>query len=369
MPHPESASRLARAAAALRDRSIDALLLTPNADQFYLTGFEHGHAFRRLLALILKADGSGSWITPLMNESQVKEFALPEHPVRGWGDGEGYLPALREALQGVGSVAFDEEARAAFLLDLLDVAPGTRLHRAGEITRELRIRKTPAELELLRHAGRVVDETIEKAISFCVAGRTEEEVDELLRAALLAHSEDSTIGFTIVASGPNGANPHHDTGRRVLEQGDLVILDFGTRYHGYNSDITVTCSVGEPKDPEARKVYRIVWEAQQAALEAIRPGVTGEEVDRAARSVIEAAGYGEYFIHRTGHGLGIQIHEPPYMVAGNQERLEEGNVFSIEPGIYLPGRFGVRLEVIASVAADGVSLINAPRVSQLPVSG
>lgn len=365
----DSADRIARAAAALRDQNIDAILLTPNADQFYLTGFEHTHAFRRLLALIVRSDGSASWIVPQMNEGQVRECALPDHPIRAWGDAEGYLPALRDALQGVGSVAFDDEARAAFLLDLIDIAPGTRLHRASDITRQLRIRKTPAELELLRYAGRTVDETIEEAMSFCIPGRTEEDVDELLQAALLRRSTDSTIGFTIVASGPNSALPHHETGRRTLEEGDVVILDFGTRYRGYNSDITVTCSVGEPRDPEVRKVYRIVWEAQQAALEAIRPGVSAEEIDRAARSIIEAAGYGDYFIHRTGHGLGIQIHEPPYMVSGNREPLEEGNVFSIEPGIYLPGRFGVRLEVIASVAADGVSLINAPRVSELPVSG
>lgn len=365
---PDAITRLQAAAAALREKGTDALLLTPGADQFYLTGFEHTHAFKRLLALVLKADGSGSWITPQMNEAQVREFALPEHPVRAWGDGEGYLPALKEALAGVRSVAFDDEARAAFLLDLLDVAPGTRLSRASDITHGLRIRKSPAELELMRYAGKTVDDAIPAAIRFCTAGRTEEEVAELLQAELLRSSQESTIGFTIIASGPNSAFPHHDTGRRKLEPGDVVIVDYGTRYRGYNSDITVTCSVGEPADPEVRKVYRIVWEAQQKALEAVRPGLPCQEIDRAARGVIEGAGYGKYFIHRTGHGLGIQIHEPPFMLEGNEERLEEGMVFSVEPGIYLPGRFGVRLEVIASVAADGVSLINAPRVGELPIA-
>jgi Xaa-Pro dipeptidase len=146
-----------------------------------------------------------------------------------------------------------------------------------------------------------------------------------------------------------------------------VILDYGTRLNGYHSDITVTCSVGEPADAEVRKVYRVVWEAQQKALEAVRPGVRCEAVDRAAREHITNAGYGEYFIHRTGHGLGMQVHEPPFIVGGNPLSLEEGMVFSVEPGIYLPRRFGVRLEVITAVGATGAELINAPRVGELPV--
>jgi Xaa-Pro dipeptidase len=150
----------------------------------------------------------------------------------------------------------------------------------------------------------------------------------------------------------------------------VVILDFGTREPGgYHSDITVTCAVGEPADAEVRKVYDVVWRAQRAAIEAVRPGVACEAVDRAARSVIEEAGYGERFLHRTGHGLGLQVHEPPYMVGGNKEVLEEGMVFSIEPGIYLAGRFGVRLEIIASVGREGAELINTASARELPVAG
>jgi Xaa-Pro dipeptidase len=215
----------------------------------------------------------------------------------------------------------------------------------------------------------VVDETIPQAIALCRPGRTEAEVEAELRRAMLARGPGQAVAFTIVASGPNGALPHHETAGRRIEQGDVVILDFGTREPGgYHSDITVTCAVGEPKDAEVRKVYDVVWRAQRAAIEAVRPGVACEEVDRAARSVIEAAGYGQHFLHRTGHGLGLQVHEPPYMVGGNKELLEEGMVFSIEPGVYLPGRFGVRLEIIASVARDGVSLINAPSSPELPIA-
>jgi D-alanyl-D-alanine dipeptidase len=234
--------------------------------------------------------------------------------------------------------------------------------------RPLRVRKDADELARLREAGKVVDDTIPMAVSLCVAGKRECDVEAELRQALLARSPESSVAFSIVASGPNGALPHHETSRRLLQKGDVVILDFGTREPGgYHSDISVTCSIGEPADPEARKVYQIVWQAQRAAIEAVRPGVACEEVDRAARGVIAAAGYGDHFLHRTGHGLGLQVHEPPYMVAGNKEVLEEGMVFSIEPGIYLPGRFGVRLEIIASVSRDGVSVINAPSAREMPI--
>jgi Xaa-Pro dipeptidase len=360
---------MSRAAAALRERGIDVLLLTPGADLFYLTGFTHGHAGERLLALVLREDGLASWIAPLMNVEQVRAHAPPEQAVRGWGDAEGYVPPLREALVGARAIAFDDEARAAFVLDVTgEVARGARVTRGSSVMHGLRVRKDAAELEALRTAGRVVDETIATAMSLCRPCKTEAEVDRELRAALRKRAPDQSVAFTIVASGPNGALPHHETSSRTIESGDVVILDFGTRERrGYHSDITVTCCVGEPRDAEAREVYRTVWRAQQAAIEAVRPGVMCESVDRAARSVIASAGYGPNFLHRTGHGLGLQVHEPPFLVGGNAEVLEEGMVFSIEPGIYLPGRFGVRLEVIASVTADGVSLINAPSAPELPI--
>lgn len=375
--------RLRRATEAMQRVGVDALLLAPGADLFYLTGFEHGHAAERLLALVLRRDGSARWISPAMNVPQVEERALPGQSVQGWTDSEGYLPALREAMADAQTIAFDDEARAAFLLDLIGVARGARVMRAGEVLRGLRLRKDADELAALRRAARQVDETIPQAIALCQAGRTEEQIDRELRAALLRRDSASAVAFTIIAGGPNSALPHHETGRRTLRAGDAVILDFGTRQavqipgkggpdmsrlYGYLSDITLTCGVGEPADPEMREVYRVVWEAQQAAIRAVRPGATCEQIDRAARSVIEAAGYGPNFLHRTGHGLGLQGHEPPFLKAGNSEVLEEGMVFSIEPGIYLPGRFGVRLEIIVGVTSDGVTPINAPSVSELPVA-
>ena len=379
--------RLARASRALADANVDAMLLTPGADLFYLTGFEHGHAMERLLALVLHRDGSAEWVAPTMNVPQVEAHAAAGQTIRGWTDSEGYSGALRSALGGATRIAFDDEARAAFLMDALATVPGAAIRPASEILRRLRIRKDANEIAALRAEGAVVDQTIAEAISFCRPGRTEAGVDLDLRAALLrGHPAGGSVAFTIVAGGPNSALPHHETDRRPLERGDVVIVDFGTqgtisldpaagaaarrsRMFGYRSDITVTCAVGEPSDAEARIVYQIVYEAQQAAIAAVRPGVPCQQIDRAARAVIERAGYGPDFIHRTGHGLGLQGHEPPYLREGNAEPLEEGMVFSIEPGIYLPGRFGVRLEVTATVTADGAELLNAPSAPELPVAG
>ena len=367
----------------MKAQGVDALVLTPGADLFYLTGFEHGHAYERLLALVLKQDQSAQWIVPAMNVPQVEDRALPGETVRGWTDTEWYFGPLRDAVAGSSSIAFDDDARAAFVLDLMDVAAKSRIVRAGQVMRSLRIRKDADELKLLRAAATQVDQTIPIAIDLCRPGKTEAQIDQALRAELLAKDPQSSIAFTIVASGPNSALPHHETANRQLQRGDVVILDFGTRgavpvhgkkaiemsrSYGYQSDITVTCSAGGPSDTEVRKVYAIVREAQQAAIDAVRLGAACEQIDHAARSVIEKAGYGQFFTHRTGHGLGLQGHEPPFIRAGERELLEEGMVFSIEPGIYLPGRFGVRLEIIVSVSATGASLINAPSAAQIPTS-
>ncbi|MBI3910507.1 MAG: aminopeptidase P family protein [Armatimonadetes bacterium] len=365
MTLPIYADRLARARAALAEAGTDALLLTPGANLLYLTGFEPRYSGERLLAFILQRDGAALWITPAMNQAEVEQSALPGQQMRVWMDEEWHLPSLRDATAGLKTVAFDDETRAAFLLDLLAIAPEVRVGKASGVMRGLRTCKDAAELAALRAAARTVDETIPEVLALCRPGRREMDVEEALRGALRRHSPESEVAFSIVASGPNSALPHHHTGGRELRHGDVVVLDYGTRLRWYHSDITVTCTVGEPADPEVRKVYRSVWEAQQKALAAIRPGVACAAVDAAARESIRAAGYGEYFIHRTGHGIGLDVHEPPYLVAGNEEPLAEGMCFSVEPGIYLPGRFGVRLEVIATVTASGVELLNAPSSPEL----
>jgi D-alanyl-D-alanine dipeptidase len=220
----------------------------------------------------------------------------------------------------------------------------------------LRAVKGPDELERLTAAGAAADASLEQLVDVRFAGRRESDIAADL-AGFLRERGHSQVDFTVVGSGPNGANPHHEMSERVIEEGDMVVLDFGGLKDGYGSDTTRCVHIGEPT-AEEREVYEIVKRAQQAGFEAVRPGVACQEIDRAARKVISDAGYGEYFIHRVGHGIGLTTHEPPYMVEGEEHLIEPGMCFSIEPGIYLPGRFGVRIEDIVVATEDGGRRLN-----------
>src|SRR5215218_3258009 len=220
----------------------------------------------------------------------------------------------------------------------------------------LRAVKDDDELERLAAAAKAADACFEEILKVRFEGRRETEVAADLAALLVDHGH-SQVDFTVVGSGPNGANPHHEAGDRTIQRGDMVVIDFGAQKDGYGSDTSRTVHVGEPTDEE-REVFEIVQAAQQAGYEAVRPGVECQEIDRAARRVIADAGRGDQFIHRTGHGIGLTTHEPPYMVDGEKHRLEPGMCFSIEPGIYVPGRFGVRIEDIVTVTEDGGRRLN-----------
>jgi len=216
--------------------------------------------------------------------------------------------------------------------------------------------KDSNELARLTAAGAAADAAYGEIVGVTFAGRRETEVAADL-AALLRQFGHEQVDFTVVGSGPNGANPHHEAGSRVIQSGDAIVLDFGGLMNGYGSDTTRTVCVGDPS-PDVREVHDVVREAQQAAFEAVRPGVSCQEIDRVARGVIARAGFGEQFIHRTGHGIGVTTHEPPYMVEGEEQPLVPGMCFSIEPGIYLAGRFGVRIEDIVTVTEDGGRRLN-----------
>ena len=220
----------------------------------------------------------------------------------------------------------------------------------------MRAVKDGNELARLAAAGAAADAAYGEIIGMPFAGRRETDVAADL-AGLLRRFGHEQVDFTVVGSGPNGANPHHEAGSRVIQRGDAVVLDFGGLMDGYGSDTTRTVCVGEPT-PQIREVHDVVREAQQAAFEAVRPGVSCQEIDRVARAVITRAGFGEQFIHRTGHGIGVTTHEPPYMVEGEEQPLVPGMCFSIEPGIYLAGRFGVRIEDIVAVTAEGGQRLN-----------
>jgi len=365
--------RLQRVRDELERLDYDALLLVPGPDFFYLTG-ESLYAGKRLLALLVTRGGEVRFLVPRMNVPQVEEIRLDAGApvVRGWDDAEDYRAPLARLLADHGlseaRIAVDDEMRSAFLLDLQQTCPRVRTVHAGPVMTTLRLRKDAGELALMQQAAAIADGAIATAYAACLGGTPESAVADAVRQAMETAAPGAKCYGCIVASGPNGALPHHETGTRPLARGDVIIMDYGCTWHGYHSDITLAASLGPPSE-EARRVRAAVWEAQQRAIEAIRPGVPAEAIDRAARTTIERAGYGEYFIHRTGHGIGLQIHEPPYLVAGNAAPLEEGMCHSVEPGIYLPGRFGVRLEVIVTVTADGARLLNAPSPRDWPLAG
>jgi Xaa-Pro aminopeptidase len=234
--------------------------------------------------------------------------------------------------------------------------PSTRFSPASELTCELRMRKDPEEIGLLRRAAAAADRVVARLEATRFSGRTERDLARQIAAMTVEEGHDDAA-FTIVASGPDAASPHHEPGSRVMGEGDTVVVDFGGSVSGYGSDTTRTFSVGEPSS-EVAAAHEVLQAAQGAAVAAVRPGVPAEEIDRVAREIISTAGYGDRFIHRTGHGIGLETHEHPYIVEGNRLPLEAGMVFSVEPGIYVPGRFGMRIEDIVAVTDGGVGPLN-----------
>ena len=343
------AARRDRASAALRRQGIAALLLSPGSDLAYLTGYRI-FGSERLTCLVLPADGTATLVVPELESPRAKA-AAPDLPQRTWGETGDPYALVASLVTESGSVAVADQMWALFTLRLQSALDGRAFTLASAITRELRMRKDPSERDALRAVSASADRAYAKVLAHEFAGRRERDLAADL-TALLKEEGHEEVSFTIVASGPNGASPHHATGERRIEKGDTVVLDFGGTREWYCSDITRTVCVGQPDD-EVRKVHDAVRRAQEAGYAAARTGATCESVDAASRKVIDDAGYGAFFIHRTGHGIGLDGHEHPYLVSGNGERLEPGMAFSIEPGIYLPGRFGVRIEDIAILGDDG----------------
>lgn len=347
MPH---ATRRSRAAERCTDGGVAALLLAPGADLTYFTGYRI-FGSERLTCLVLTAAGSATLVLPAL-EAPRAAVAAPDLVLATWTETEDPYALVASLVRSPGALALSDQMWAAFVLGLRSAAPGRELCLASTITRELRMRKDAGEQAALRAVSAAADRAFDRMRERPFAGRTEREIATELAALLEEEGHDEVL-FTIVGSGPNGASPHHATGDRRLGVGDTVVLDFGgTRAH-YGSDITRTVHVGPDIDAETRRVHELVLRAQEAGYAAAREGATAASVDAAARQVIVDGGYGDRFIHRLGHGIGLDGHEHPYLVAGNLDVLEAGMAFSIEPGIYLPGRFGVRIEDIALIGADG----------------
>ncbi|MGK5740670.1 M24 family metallopeptidase [Micromonospora sp. URMC 103] len=361
--------RLAAARRATAAAGLDALLLTPGSDLRYLTGYD-ARVSERLTCLVLPAEGEPTLIVPTLERPAAEASPAPATGVRivDHADGTDPYPLVAAALGGpVGAVGLADRMWAEQVLALRAALPDARQALAGEVLRELRIRKTPAEIAALAEAGAAIDAVHERMGEWLRPGRTEAEVAADIATAIRAAGH-VRVDFVIVAAGPNGASPHHDTSDRPIGAGEPVVVDIGgTMPSGYRSDCTRTYVAGGPAPAEFTDYYDVLREAQRAAVEAVRPGTSAEAVDAVARDLIADAGYGPAFLHRTGHGIGLDGHEEPYVVAGNARPLEPGMAFSIEPGIYLAGRHGARIEDIVVCTTDGVQRLNITPTELTPL--
>ncbi|GAA2426143.1 aminopeptidase P family protein [Streptomyces glaucus] len=350
-------ARMERAARAAAEAGLAGLLVAPGPDLVWLTGYAPPAVTERLTLLVLAPGRDPVLVVPALEAPDAEKAAGTVVPaLRDWTDGDDPYAATAALLDASGRYGISDNAWAMHLLGLQQALPGTSYASLTEALPMLRAVKDASELALLEAAGAAADAAFEEIRKVPFGGRREREIAADL-ADLLRRFGHSQVDFTIVASGPNGADPHHEAGDRVIGRGDMVVLDFGGLRDGYGSDTSRTVHVGEPTDEE-RRVHDLVREAQEAGFRAVRPGVACQEVDRAARAVIAGAGHGERFVHRTGHGIGVTTHEPPYLVEGEPQPLVPGMCFSVEPGVYLPGRFGVRIEDIVTVTEDGGRRLN-----------
>jgi len=358
------AERRRRASDAAKAEGLAGLLVSPGPDLAYLTG----HApppLERLTMLLLVVGREPILVVPALERVLAEGSpGAAGLEMLDWRDGEDPYRHVARALPA-GRYAVTDQTWSSHLIELDNATADCLFVAAGKALPLLRAVKDADEVERLRAAGRAADAVFDDVVTLPFASRRELDIATDLDRLLRSHGHQR-VDFTIVGAGPNSASPHHHAGERAIEPGDAVVMDFGGVLNEYCSDITRTVVVGEPGE-ELRRVHDVVRAAQQAAFEAIAPGVAAEEVDRAARSVIAEAGYADRFVHRTGHGIGLEVHEPPYIVEGNATPLVAGMTFSDEPGIYLEGRFGVRIEDQVVVTADGAERLNDATRDLLPV--
>jgi len=350
-------SRWIKAQQAVAARGLDALVITPGADLRYLTGYQ-AKPLERLTALVLPAAGDPTLIVPEL-EASAAVAAGVDVEIAAWAETDDPFRLLADRLGGAQQIAVDDHMWAERVLAIQGVLPAAILGLAGQVLRELRMRKDPDEVDALREAGAAIDRVHARMSDWLRPGRTERAVGADIARAI---QDEGHVGvdFVIVGSGPNGASPHHEVSDRVIQPGDPVVVDIGgTMPSGYCSDSTRTYVAGGEASPAFVEAYDVLLEAQTAQREHARAGVSAESVDEVGRRILRDAGYADLFIHRTGHGIGLETHEDPYIVAGNELLLEPGMAFSIEPGFYLADRYGARIEDIAVVSEDGLEVLNA----------
>jgi Xaa-Pro aminopeptidase len=353
------AERLARARKEQAGRGVDALLLGPSADLEYLTGYRPP-ALERLTMLVLPAQGDARLVVPALEAPLAADHLGDlEVEVAAWPETADPVALVAGALAAAGAaagrLAVDDRLWSSFLLRLQDALPGAGFAPASALTRQLRMRKDAEEVQALARVAAAIDQVVEHLGELRWAGRSERELARDIEQAIRDTHDECC--FVIVGSGANAASPHHVATGRIIQRGDPVVVDIGGRLDGYCSDTTRTLVVGEPP-AGFRELYTLLHAAQLAGCAAVRPGVPASAVDAACRAPITAAGQGELFLHRTGHGIGLEEHEDPYIVAGNEEPLEPGMVFSIEPGLYPRGHYGARIEDIVVCTDDGGRRLN-----------
>jgi Xaa-Pro dipeptidase len=356
------ADRIRRAGDVAAEQDVELLLVTPGTDLRYLLDAD-GASHERLTCLVLPAAGHRAppaLVVPRLEAPGWAHLPLDELGVEvvTWNDGEDPYLLVSDLAGGPTRVAVADGMPAAHVFGLRDALPEATQSLAGPVLTELRMRKDAAEVAQLRAAGAAIDRVHARMGEFLKAGRTEAQVGADIAAAIVEEGHTGAA-FVIVGSGPNGASPHHDVSDRVIETGDVVVVDIGGPLPtGYYSDCTRTYAVDSEPPVAVREAYAALRDAQDRAVAAVRPGATAEQVDAAARARLTEAGLGERFLHRTGHGIGLDVHEDPYIVGGNALPLEPGMAFSVEPGVYLDGAWGARIEDIVVVTADGCERLN-----------
>jgi len=351
--------RYAKCREVMAQTGLDCVIVFPGTNMYYLTGFME-EPLERLLVAVLPRSSEPVFIVPELYEKQVKSCTWITE-VRAWKDNENPSKLLSEVLRSLsllnGKIALDTKMWARFFLMFLNVAPKAVYSDASEVIDGLRAVKSKEEIKVMEESASIADRIIKRIIDASGVGSREKEIANLVELEFRKLGVESVPFRPIVASGPNGAFPHHKPGVRRFKRGDSVVLDLGAAYKGYCSDITRTIFI-EKCGSKEKTVYELVRHAQQLAFESIAEGLEARRVDRAARSHIANKGYGEKFIHRTGHGIGLDVHEAPYIWEGNAQILKTGMTFSVEPGIYLPDRFGVRIEDIVIVEGKKARRLN-----------
>lgn len=345
--------------ALMNEVSIDAMFIAPSEDLEFLMEFSP-HMDERFQGLFVTNDNRLFYIVPQLNREEIQGVLGNDGSVFDWGDGEGFLGVLTKAFEDYNllgkTIGVNGTARAVNMLDIksrLDVD----FKNGKPILEELRIIKTEEEIDRLREAARMADNVFDELTKFIRPGMQEKDIKNKIEELFMEMGADGLSFNPIIASGPNSSKPHYNMDSRVIEEKDIIIIDFGCKYKGLCSDMTRTVFVGDISEEE-KKIYDIVNRANEAGEKAVKAGVTAKSVDEIARSIIREEGYGQHFLNRLGHGIGYSVHEAPYIKGDNERKLEKGMAFSIEPGIYLPGKFGVRIEDIVVVTEDGVEILN-----------